>query len=75
MKDLGVEFQVNLNSFNGYYGSQAKKNALILSQEGMIDFLGSDAHNIKQVDNLSKIFNSHEYNDIYKYNIIKNGTL
>jgi len=75
LKNLGVEFQVNLNSFNGYYGKQAKKNALFLSQHGMIDFLGSDTHNMKQVENLSFVFKSNEYKEIYKYNKIKNKTL
>jgi len=75
LKKLGVEFQVNLNSFNGYYGSQAKKNALFLSKHGMIDFLGSDVHNIKQVENLSYIFNSYEYKEIFRDNSIKNELL
>jgi tyrosine-protein phosphatase YwqE len=75
LKKLGVEFQVNLNSFNGYYGSQSKKNALFLSKHGMIDFLGSDTHNMKQIENLSKIFKSPEYKEIYKFNIIKNEIL
>jgi len=75
LRELGVEFQVNLNSFNGYYGSQAKKNALFLSEQGWIDFLGSDTHNIKQVENLSIVLESKEYKDIYKNNTIKNRAL
>jgi len=75
LKNLGVEFQVNLNSFNGYYGTQAKKNALFLSQHGMIDFLGSDTHNMKHLENLSLVFGSNEYEEIYRYNTIKNKTL
>ena len=75
LKNLGVEFQVDLNSFNGYYGKRARKNALFLSQHGMIDFLGSDTHNIRQVKNLSAVFNSNEYKNIYKHNKIKNKTL
>jgi len=75
LKNLGVEFQVNLNSFNGYYGTQAKKNALFLSQHGMIDFLGSDTHNMKHLESLSLVFDSNEYKEIYKHNTIKNKTL
>ena len=75
IKDLGVEFQVNINSFNGYYGSSAKKNALALSQQGMINFLGSDTHNIKQVENLSLVFKSKAYKEIYINNTIKNQFL
>jgi tyrosine-protein phosphatase YwqE len=75
LKNLGVEFQVSINAFNGYYGTQAKKNALFLSAQGMIDFLGSDTHNMGQVENLVEVFNSHEYKEIYRYNAIKNETL
>jgi len=75
LKNLGVEFQVNINSFGGHYGKEAKKNALFLSQHGMIDFLGSDTHNMKHIENLSLVFNSSEYKDIYRLNTIKNQTL
>ena len=75
LKTLGVEFQVNLNSLAGQYGKQAKENADFLSQEGMIDFLGSDAHHIKQVENLSKVFNSEYYKEVYRNNTIQNNTL
>lgn len=74
-KQLGVLFQVNLNSFGGHYGRDAKQKAEFLSKEGMIDFLGSDIHHKKQVDTLSGIFQSDGYSEIYKYNKILNDTL
>lgn len=73
LKELGVEFQVNLNSLNGQYGKSAQKNALYLSQNGFIDFLGSDTHNLKHVENLSKVFSSKEYLEVYQHNTIKNS--
>jgi tyrosine-protein phosphatase YwqE len=69
-KELGVLFQVNLNSFGGYYGRDARQKADFLSKEGMIDFLGSDVHRKKQVDTLSNVFLSDAYEDIFKYNTI-----
>lgn len=75
LKELGVLFQVNLNSFHGHYGVHAKKHAHFLSQYGLIDFLGSDTHNRKQVVNLSKVLQSPEYAEIYRHNTIKNSTL
>jgi len=75
LKSLGVLFQLNINSFNGYYGSRAKFKAIYLSRNGMVDFLGSDTHNFKQIENLKRVFKSREYSDIFKYNNIKNGTL
>ena len=74
-KELGVLFQVNLNSFAGHYGKDAKEKAIFLSQEGMIDFLGSDTHHIKQVNTLSTVFMSKEYADIFENNTILNDTL
>ncbi len=74
-KELGVMLQINLNSFSGHYGKKAKAFADFLSQEGMIDFLGSDVHHRKQVDTLSKVFSSDEYKEIFKHNTIRNDEL
>ena len=75
LKELGVEFQINLNSFNGHYGSHAQKQALLLSKHGLIDFLGSDTHNDKHIKNLGLVLKSTFYTDIYKFNTIKNNKL
>jgi len=74
-KDLGVLLQVNLNSFGGHYGKDAKQKAEFLSREGMIDFLGSDVHHKKQVETLSGVFESDAYRDIFKQNTILNNKL
>ncbi len=74
-KELGVLFQVNLNSFGGHYGKDAKDKANFLRKEGMIDFLGSDVHHSKQVDTLSGIFLSDAYRDIFTHNSILNDEL
>jgi len=75
LKELGVFFQVNLNSFGGHYGKKAKELAQFMSEAGMIDFLGSDTHHHKQVESLSKVFFLDLYHEIFKYNTIKNDTL
>ena len=74
-KDLGVHFQVNLNSFGGHYGKKAKMLANYLNTAGMIDFLGSDTHHKKHVETLGEIFYMDVYSDIFKHNSIKNNTL
>ena len=74
-KELGVMFQVNLNSFSGHYGKDAKQKAIFLSEEGMIDFLGSDVHHKKQVETLNDVFLSNIYSEIFKNNVILNDTL
>ena len=74
-KELGVLFQVNLNSFGGHYGRDAKQKADFLSKEGLIDFLGSDVHHAKQVGTLSDVFMSDAYRDIFRHNTILNDNL
>ena len=74
-KELGVLFQVNLNSFGGHYGRDAKQKADFLRKEGMIDFLGSDVHHAKQVSTLHDVFSSDVYIDIFRHNTILNDEL
>ena len=74
-KELGVIFQVNLNSFGGHYGKDAKQKANFLRMKGMIDFLGSDVHHAKQVRTLSEVFTSDVYKDIFRHNTILNDEL
>jgi len=71
-KELGVLFQVNLNSFGGHYGKSAKALADFLSKNGMIDFLGSDVHHQKQVEMLRLVYLSDSYREIFEKNTILN---
>jgi tyrosine-protein phosphatase YwqE len=74
-KELGVVFQSNLNSFYGHYGKDAKSKVKYLSENGLISFLGSDIHHLKQVDTLSKVFLLESYKNIFTNNTILNNTL
>ena len=75
LKKKGVYFQVNVNSFGGHYGKEAKRKANFLNKNGMIDFLGSDVHHIKQVQTLTKMKEKKVYATIFEYNTILNNTL
>ena len=75
MKELGIYFQLDINSLGGYYGSQAKENARLLSEWGMISFLGSDVHHKKQVSFLKKVFRDQRYHALLRNNQILNETL
>ena len=75
IKESGVMFQCNINSFGGYYGKIAKKAVKFLAKEGMIDFLGSDAHSMKHLEFLENVINSNELNIVFKNNEIKNDEL
>jgi len=75
IKDLGVLFQCNINSFGGYYGKIAKKTVNYLAKRGLIDFLGSDVHSIKHLNFLENVIKSGELNTVFKKNKIKNNKL
>ncbi len=75
MKELGIYFQLDLNSLEGYYGRQAMKHAKLLNEWGMIDFLGSDVHHKKQVSFLKKVFAGRNYRTLLQNNQILNETL
>ena len=75
LKRKGVLFQVNLNSFSGYYSEQVQKIANRLAEEGLIDFIGSDTHKQRQLDHLEKNLNSKIIEKIFKNNTILNESL
>lgn len=74
-KELGVLFQLDLNSLGGHYGKDAKKKAEILCRKGMIDFLGSDVHHLRQTQFLDEVFNGEHYANVWENNTILNHTL
>jgi protein-tyrosine phosphatase len=54
LKNRGIFFQVNVGSITGYYSPDVRKFAEKLIDADMIDFIGSDIHNQKLMDELIK---------------------
>ncbi len=54
-KDFGCLLQVNLLSLSGHYGRPVKETAYKLLKEGLVDFLGTDMHNSKHLENLHRL--------------------
>jgi protein-tyrosine phosphatase len=54
LKDRNVLFQLNINSLTGHYSIETKKIAERMIDEGMIDLLGSDCHNMNHVGLLER---------------------
>jgi len=75
LKELGVLFQMNINSLAGYYSKEVKKVAEELSSRGMIDLVGSDTHKMGQLERLNTMLTSPLLHDVYKNNTILNHTL
>ncbi len=75
LREQGVSFQVNINSFGGHYGSDARRKARWLSEKGWIDILGSDLHHRRQADFLRETINSGLLDSVLKRNNILNDQL
>lgn len=54
LKDRGVFFQLNTVSLANYYPEPVKKFAEKLIEKGMIDFIGSDMHNMRYMEAMEK---------------------
>ncbi len=68
----GLQFQINLLSFSGYYSKESKKLAEWLVDKGYYSFLGTDAHSLKQLVALNevyrlKIFNKINWHQVQNY--------
>jgi len=72
-RDFGILFQVELNSFTGFYGKLALDIAVWLSKKGWIDFLASDTHSIKHINAMSKW--RYDIGKVLSQNYIKNSYL
>ena len=55
IKSLGCDFQINLLSLSGYYGSEQKKLAIKLLKADLVDYLGTDLHKENQIKYLDLI--------------------
>ena len=75
LKRKGLLFQINLNSFSGYYSKDVKKIANKLAEEGLIDFIGSDTHKLRQLEHLERNLHSKVIEKIFKNNTILNDSL
>ncbi len=59
LKDLaktGVLFQININSLNGQYGTEAKKVAIKLLHDDLVSFVATDSHRARDYRNSVKAY-------------------
>ena len=54
-KSRGIQFQLNLLSLGEYYGSDTYSNALKILDAGLFDFVGTDIHNLNQLNALKEM--------------------
>ncbi len=73
LKDLGLLFQINLNSLNDFYGKKPKLAAEYLVQKGLVDFIGSDIHSMRYFDSLKNLIDKGKLKEVFEKNQIKNN--
>jgi protein-tyrosine phosphatase len=71
--ETGLLFQVNINSFSGYYGAESRELADYLSVAQMISFLGTDCHKQEQIEMLQKTMDSPMYKTVLRAGDILNN--
>ena len=55
IKNAGALFQLNLLSLTKYYGVSVQKIALYLLEKNMYNYVGTDAHHIRHLENMNFI--------------------
>lgn len=48
-RNKGVNIQMNINSLFGHYGPEIQKQARLMVDEGIVDFIGTDCHRIEHL--------------------------
>ncbi len=73
--DRGTFFQLNINSLVGFYSKPVQKMAMKLLKNNMIHFLGSDCHNLHQIEVTQKAFLSTGFNIASRLSFLNNTLL
>ena len=72
LKEMGLLFQININSTNDFYGKNAKKAVEYIIDQGMVDFVGSDTHRPNYIESLKQSIGSKAFRKIEEKNQIRN---
>ena len=75
LKNAGCLLQTNILSFSGYYGKNIKKCAQQLLEHNLVDFLGTDVHNLQHIKRLEKVFHNQKLTSLIAEYQIKNNSL
>ena len=75
LKDIGMSFQINSISTQGFYGKKVQKSVQTIIDLGLVDFIGSDIHSEKYLDSFVKSLQNKTYSKVMSKNNIKNDSL
>lgn len=74
-KELGILFQLNTMSLGGHYGGGAKKVGEELIDKGMIEFIGTDMHNMSHVESMKRAIREEHLHKVLASGKLLNATL
>ncbi|HMQ60027.1 MAG TPA: hypothetical protein PKE06_05120 [Flavilitoribacter sp.] len=75
LREIGCEFQLNLLSLYGYYGKPVRDTAQKLLKNNMIDFLGTDLHHARHLENLQNLLTDSAAMSLLQRYTFKNAQL
>ena len=75
LKDMGTLFQVNTASLSGFYSKAVQKFAVKLFKNRVVDFIGSDCHNMYQMQTIKKTLKSKIYQGLPFDDLLNNSLL
>ncbi len=75
MYEQNISFQLNTNSLLGYYSKPAQLYAKRMIEKNMVNFIGSDCHNMKHIEALAKTMKLKEYNEVSRLYLFNNTLL
>lgn len=75
MKGMGILFQINVLSLNGFYGETARKKGFDYIESGMVEYLGTDTHNMRYINALIETANNKEVKKMLEKHTFRNSEL
>ncbi|WP_338870960.1 CpsB/CapC family capsule biosynthesis tyrosine phosphatase [Spirosoma sp. SC4-14] len=75
LHEKGCLFQLNWASLTGRYGERAQAQARFLLKKGWVDFIGSDMHRPNDLNSLSALFSSSDYELLRKQPLLNESLL
>lgn len=72
-REKGIDIQININSLFGHYGPEIKKQAELLVDEKLVDFVATDCHRMEHLMILEKILKApylHKWSGLNLKNVL-----
>ncbi len=75
MKEMDIKFQVNVLSLNGFYGEAARQKGFDYIKAGMVEYMGTDTHNMRYAKALKETAENKQVQKIMETHAFLNSEL